>query len=36
MKQGVVEIFEDQILESEALVVEVTIADLVIELQEDL
>jgi hypothetical protein len=36
VEQGVVESFEEQILENEALVVEVTIEDLVIEILEDL
>jgi len=36
VEQGTVESFEEQILENEALAVEVTIEDLVIEIQEDL
>jgi hypothetical protein len=35
VEQGVVESFEEQILLNEALVVEMTIEDLVIEIQED-
>jgi hypothetical protein len=36
VEQGVVKSFEKPILENEDLVVEVTIEDLVIEIQEDL
>jgi hypothetical protein len=36
VEQGVAESFEEQILKNEALVVEVTIEDLVIEILEDL